>query len=172
MGDRRQQHYTTDQFVFFWGTNTPNGEFSQWHPCEFEDEDGWRYNCAEQYMMAQKARLFGDDDAFHKIMGLTSPKAIKDMGRKIRNFDQETWDKYKFDIVVKGNFLKFAQNKPLLERLVLTGGRTIAEASPVDCIWGIGMSVRDDGLLNQENWRGENLLGKALMEVRSQLLKG
>lgn len=60
---------------------------------------------------------------------------------------------------------------PELKKILLaTGDRIIVEASPYDCIWGVGLSEEDDDLYNG-NWNGQNLLGKALMEVREKLNK-
>ena len=57
-----------ETFTFFW-----DGPFSQWHPCTFR-LDGDRYNCAEQFMMAEKARYFMDDDALAAIMRADHPR--------------------------------------------------------------------------------------------------
>ena len=142
--------------------------FSQWYEIDFE-VDGHKYNCAEQYMMAQKAWLFKDYEIFGKILDATDPKEIKALGREVKNFDPKVWSQHKFAIVVKGNFSKFGCNPELKEFLLSTGDKVLVEASPYDKIWGIGMKEGTPGIENPANWKGENLLGFALMEVREEL---
>ena len=119
--------------------------------------------------MAQKAWLFKDVEIFGKILNATDPKEIKALGREIKNFDPKIWNQHKFEIVVKGNLGKFAENPELKEFLLSTGNKILVEASPYDKIWGIGMKEGTPGIENHSNWKGENLLGFALMEVRDEL---
>ena len=142
--------------------------FSQWYECKFT-VDGVEYHTAEQYMMAQKAVLFGDKEVLQKIMSADNPAVYKSLGRQIRNFDEKIWNEHKFQIVVNGNMAKFSQNPELLDFLVKTGDRILVEASPYDRIWGIGKSKDDFDIENPFKWKGENLLGFALMEVRENL---
>lgn len=147
-------------FTFFW-----HGPFSQWHKSKFIS-NGVEYFWCEQFMMASKARLFKDDITLEKIMKSTSPKEIKDLGREVKNFNQEVWDKYKFNIVMMGNFCKFNQNIGLKNLLLETGNTILVEASPYDKVWGIGLSEESLDALDMNKWMGENLLGKALTSVR------
>lgn len=162
------------KFLFFWG-HTVKDEitkscFSQWFPCNFE-ENGVAYSTAEHYMMAEKARLFGDQEILEEILKTGNPQQVKSLGRKIKNFDHQTWDNHKYEIVKNGNFLKFSQNSEFREFLLSTEDKVIVEASPYDTIWGIGMLESDSKAENPSQWRGENLLGFALMEVRDELRK-
>lgn len=150
-------------YEFFYG-----GIFSQFFPCTFT-EMGVTYNSAEQYMMAQKALLFDDIQTYDKIMSLANPYKIKALGRLVKNFNQEIWDKHKEDIVFNGNLLKFSQNKKLCKQLLATGDKEIVEASPTDTIWGIGLAETDPDIYDKSKWRGTNLLGKAIMKVRDVL---
>ena len=164
------------KYVFFWGHKPPltggigKNCLSQWFDCRFTVE-GVEYHTAEQYMMAQKALLFGDDEVYKKIMAASDPGAYKALGRKIRNFDGSVWDKKKTDIVIAGNTAKFSQTPELKDYLIKTGSRVLVEASPYDRIWGIGKSEADMTIRNPYNWKGENLLGFCLMEVRDILLE-
>ncbi len=142
--------------------------FSQWYSMSFVVND-IEFCCMEQFMMAYKALLFEDSDAYDKIMSSADPKTIKSLGRGVRNFDQAVWDTYKYTIILNGNWAKFSQNPELAKFLLSTGDSILAEASPYDGIWGIKMSARDPYAYNPANWKGFNLLGLALMEVRDEL---
>ena len=63
--------------------------------------------------MSKKALLFEDKETYQKIMNSSIPEEYKNLGRNIKNFSKEKWDKYKFEIAVKGNLLKFSQNDKL-----------------------------------------------------------
>lgn len=158
---------------YFWG-HTPNPKkitaacFSQWYDCWFE-VDGVQYHTTEQYMMASKARLFGDEELLQAIMEALTPFDYKKLGRKVRGFVAEAWDAKKYETVVKGNKAKFSQNPALKEFLLSTGDSILVEASPYDSIWGIGLGREDAEKGGVSQWKGENLLGCALMEVRDWL---
>ena len=161
------------QIIYFWG-HTPNPKkmtaacLSQWYNCYFE-VDGVRYHTTEQYMMASKARLFGDEEVFRKIMEANNPFDYKNLGREVQNFVSEPWDSKKSEIVVEGNKAKFSQNPDLKDFLLSSGDAILVEASPYDKIWGIGLDRETAMKGSVEQWQGENLLGCALMEVRDWL---
>ena len=77
----------TETFYFFWG-----GPASQWYESDFEI-DGTTYNCAEQYMMAQKAKLFDDQQSLEQIMKSNDPRTQKKLGRAVTGFDQTVWER-------------------------------------------------------------------------------
>lgn len=120
-------------------------------------------------MMAEKARIFGDQENLDAILASSSPKDIKAYGRAVRNFSPSKWNAVKFDIVVKGNTAKFSQNPELKRFLLSTGDAELVEASPKDRIWGIGLSEDDPRAVDKSKWPGQNLLGQALMQVRDRL---
>jgi len=161
-------------YVLFWGHSAPKDKsvnkacFSQWFGAPFAI-DGVRYPTAEHYMMAEKARLFGDAAALEKVLGAGSPAAAKAAGRGVLGFKDEVWLAHRWDIVVRANVAKFAQNAELREFLMQTGDRVLVEASPVDKIWGIGLAGDDEFAEKPRFWKGLNLLGFALMEAREQL---
>ena len=163
------------EFLFFWG-HQPSKDgsiikacLSQWWLSDFV-KDGVKYITAEHYMMANKAKLFNDMEVFEKVLTKTSPKDVKDLGRQIKNFDAVVWDSQKYQIVKGGNYLKFSQNESLKQFLIQTKNKVLVEASPADAIWGLGMAEDNMKIKNPSEWRGENLLGFALMEVRNELL--
>lgn len=176
--DLKEEYNTgkTMKFLFFWGhTPAPDGHIteaclSQWWNCHFK-ADGISYCCAEQYMMAEKARMFGDDEMLQKIMEATHPKEMKAYGRAVRDFDKDAWDAACYEIVKNGNLAKFSQNPELLSYLKGTRNRILVEASPRDRIWGIGMGKTNPDALCPLKWKGTNLLGFALTEVRDLLLE-
>lgn len=141
---------------------------SQWWQCNFT-VNGIAYSSAEQYMMAGKARLFHDEYMLTRILAAYHPAEVKKLGRLVRNYNSEIWDHAKFEIVCSGNLQKFSQNPSLMNFLLSTGTATLVEASPYDKIWGIGMDINNPYCRNRSCWRGQNLLGYALMEVRKKL---
>jgi ribA/ribD-fused uncharacterized protein len=159
------------KYVFFWG-HTGEGVgsfiFSQWFPSPFV-VDGITYKTCEHWMMAQKATLFQDKEIFNKIIQAKKPGEVKELGRQIKNFDQSKWDETKYEIVKKGNICKFQQNQIFEEYLLGTGDRVLVESSPVDTIWGVGLTKDARSIEDPNQWRGQNLLGFALMEVRDFL---
>lgn len=154
-----------EKFTFFW-----SGPFSQWHPCKFI-VNSIEYNCAEQYMMYQKALYFQDIVSAEKILKSSSPKSQKALGRKITPFDIDKWNNVAQNIVLVGNLHKFQQNKDLYDKLIATEGTTLVEASPYDKIWGIGLRETDLRAQKRETWNGTNWLGEILTIVRAILLE-
>lgn len=141
---------------------------SQWHPARFT-VDGVEYNCAEQFMMHQKAILFGDDKMAAKILTTNKPHEQKLMGQYVKGFKSEVWEAHKIDIVTRGNYAKFSQNAGLRKKLLATEDMVLVEANAKDIFWGIGLSEDNPDVQDPKKWRGENLLGGILMNVREQL---
>ena len=158
------------KYVFFWGHHPgKNGVdascFSQWYDASFVVDDQ-RYPTAEHFMMAEKAKLFGDQATRELVLQAPNPGAAKALGRQVRDFDESIWIEKRFAIVVRANEAKFSQNPELGQFLAQTGSRILVEASPVDKIWGIGLAKDDQKASNPNLWPGLNLLGFALMQVR------
>ncbi|MCI4664440.1 MAG: NADAR family protein [Neomegalonema sp.] len=164
------------KFVLFWG-HTPQSPtsplgaacLSQWFPAAFT-VDEIAYPTAEHYMMAEKARLFGDEAARQRVWAATSPGAAKAVGREVRDFVQATWEAERFEIVRRGSRAKFAQNPEMGAFLLATRDRVLVEASPRDRIWGAGVSKNSPIAEQPDQWPGLNLLGFALMAARADLL--
>lgn len=164
------------KYLSFWG-HTPKSThnickscLSQWYDSPFK-ADGVLYNTAEHYMMAHKAKLFNDTNAYKKILQAPHPKAAKSIGREIIGFSEQIWLNHRFEIVVAGNIAKFSYHSALRDYLINTGDRVLVEASPVDTIWGIGLATDHPDVENPAKWRGLNLLGFALMQARNALIK-
>ncbi|WP_304427946.1 NADAR family protein [uncultured Clostridium sp.] len=154
---------TGREFEFFW-----KGNFSQWAYSPFK-EGNVSFKNMEQYMMYKKALLFKDEESAKLILANSSPKVIKQLGRGVKGFKESVWNDHKYSIVKEGNILKYSQNKHLLDELLATGNRILVEASPYDRIWGIGLSEENPDARNPFKWRGQNLLGFALTEVKELL---
>ena len=154
--------YISDDVVLFWH---PPSVFSQWTLSPFT-VDLVEYNCAEQFMMASKARLFGDDTALSAILASDDPREQKCLGRKMRHFDHELWQSERDNIVFHGNLAKFSQNEEMHLALIQTGDRRLTEASPHDNLWGIGLGACDPRASSPDAWCGQNLLGQALEHAR------
>lgn len=157
-----------DNTIFFFRTTEEYGFLSQWATCAFF-ESGKRFNSAEQYMMYRKAILFNDDYIAQRILNERLPWKQKFLGRSIMTFDEETWNTEKYNIVYRGNLLKFTQNDDLKEKLLVTGDKILVELSPYDAIWGVKLARSDSRKYNPSEWVGENLLGTILMDVRETL---
>lgn len=170
--DEINHGYNTN-YIFFWREFKSNGEvtkscLSQWFHSPFTSND-YTFNTTEHYMMARKALLFRDKETFIKIIKANTPNEAKTLGRQVKNFDEAIWDEHKLEIVVKGNLLKFSQNKQLQDYLISTNDSIIVEASPYDRIWGIGLDEKSASANDPFKWNGKNLLGFALMKVRDKL---
>jgi ribA/ribD-fused uncharacterized protein len=161
------------EYLFFWG-HTPKRPglgkhvLSQWWPARFMI-NGEHFTSTEHYMMAAKARLFGDEETRAEILAATTPAKAKALGRKVRGFDEKVWEENRFEIVVEANAAKFGQNTNLGAFLSVTGDAVLVEASPVDRVWGIGLAADDPRAKRPAEWKGLNLLGFALMRARAVL---
>ncbi|WCN03533.1 NADAR family protein [Streptomyces sp. M92] len=165
------------KYLCFWGHRPrPDGRIgpsclSQWWPSPFTVA-GVEYATAEHWMMAGKARLFGDAEAERRVLAAEHPAEAKKAGRLVRGFDEAVWERERFPVVVEGSVHKFASDPALRGFLLNTGDRVLVEASPVDRVWGIGLAVDDEAATDPERWRGPNLLGFALMAARERLREG
>lgn len=165
----------TPKYIFFWGHKSKkkgiidNSCLSQWYPSPFKVND-ITYMDAEHYMMSEKARIFKDEQTREKILNSDNPAKAKIYGREVKNFNENIWIEQRSHIVICGNMAKFYQNKDLLAYLLSTHNRILVEASPKDRIWGIGMDKNNPDITNPKKWKGLNLLGYALMDVRKRLM--
>lgn len=153
------------KFTFFWGNQSP---FSNHHIKEFTVEDK-KFICNEQYVMYSKAKLFQDEEIAEKILKETNPKKHRLLGSKVSGFEEQKWVDNREEIARRGALAKFRQNPDLLEALLSTGDTELAEASPNGSIWGIGMTKDNPLALDRSTWKGQNLLGQILTQIRNEL---
>lgn len=156
------------KFVFFWREEGPYGGFSQWYIAPFTVE-GVTYRSCEQYMMAKKALLFKDFEHYILILNEPDPAKDKQYGRLVRNFESKLWRSCNAEVIYNANLAKFSQNPELKAVLLGTGNMPLAEASPADLNYGIGLEATDPRAEDPANWTGKNLLGETLMRVRQAL---
>jgi len=148
-------------YYFFWG-----GEFSNWEHSPFTTA-GREFNCGEQFMMFTKAMFFRDTEIAEQIMQEPNPWTQKQLGKKVRNYVDEEWDRVRYPLVKAGLIEKFRQNPNMKKELFKRRNKIIVEASPEDRIWGIGYSSRD-AMNYTDNW-GTNLLGKMMNDIANEL---
>lgn len=151
--------------ICFHNPDEENGYLSNWYLSDFEVE-GISFSSMEQYMMYQKAIAFGDMIIAKDILSTSDVAEIKTLGRKVSNYNDTIWNGVRQIIIYRGLLEKFRQNKELLRLLLVTGDAILAECAVKDKIWGIGLSMHDSGRFEIKEWKGQNLLGFALMEVR------
>lgn len=161
----------TTNSIYFWRENNKYGFLSNFYYSIFVDSCNVKYICSEQYFMAQKCLLFDKENTllYKQIMETKIPYVIKRLGRQVKNFDQEKWDVEKYNIMKNALRYKFNQNKILRKKLLLTCDKNLYEASKFDKTWGIGIDCETAKDLDEKNYPGQNLLGKALMEIRKEI---
>jgi ribA/ribD-fused uncharacterized protein len=151
-----------ESFIFYFG---PQSVFSHWYKSEFSI-DKKKFSCVEQYIMYKKAMLFDDDETANKILRSTNPARHRYLGRRVKGFDKPTWQCCRLRLAIKANLAKFEQDNNLKKILLETGTWHFAEASPYDRNWGIGLSLSNQKIHDQRNWRGKNLCGIALEQAK------
>lgn len=154
----------TDTHVYFWGDPT----LSNWGPTKFEYMGHVFFN-SEQAFMWKKAITFEDQEIANKILETHNPRVAKDLGREVKGYDDKVWNELRYDVMVEVNLHKFLQSPEKKKTLLSTRDKILVEGSPHDKVWGVGIHWADEKILDEKNWKGENLLGKALMEVRNRI---
>ena len=154
--------------VCFHNPNEENGYLSNWYPSKFTVNDV-DFSSMEQYMMYKKAVCFGDKDMADKILATDDVAEIKAFGRLVANYNESYWNGVRQIVVFEGLTAKFSQNEGLKAKLKATDNSILAECAVKDRIWGIGLSMNNPDRLQIDKWKGQNLLGYALMMVREQL---
>lgn len=161
----------TNNIICFHNPDEENGYLSNWYLSNFVC-GGIQFTSAEQYMMYMKAVQFGDDYNMQRILYTTDVAKIKQYGREVRRYNDTIWSARRYGIMVEGLTAKFASNPTLRQKLLSTGNAILCECAVHDRVWGIGLSMKDPNRFDMQKWRGQNLLGKALMEVREILRSG
>jgi len=164
----------TNNKILFYSNGGTYGYMSNFYQSKFVD-DNVEYNCSEQYFMKKKQELFDPNNVTlaNKILTNNSPTEIKKFGRQVKNYDENIWNNMRYDIMKNGLRLKFMQNNDIKQKLINTNPKKLYEASPYDKIWGTGYKAIDTLHFiehNEEYKLGTNLLGRALEEIRNELI--
>jgi len=157
-----------NRVVRFHNPGEPYGYLSNWYLSEFT-VDGVRFSSVEQYMMYQKAVLFNDRVTAGRILKTADPAEIKALGRAVSGYRDGSWAAVRKEVVKKAVFAKFSQNALLKTWLLNTDNQLLAECAVRDHVWGTGTSIFSSDSDHPERWKGQNLLGTVLMEVRDEL---
>ncbi len=155
--------------ICFHNPNEKNGYLSNWYKSDFIAE-GKTFSSMEQYMMYQKAICFRDTATAEQIMKASNVAEIKRLGRSVVGYDDHIWNGMRQIVVYEGLMAKFSQNGELKQKLLDTKNAILAECAVNDHIWGIGLSIKDPSRDDITKWKGQNLLGYALMMVRGKIL--
>ena len=154
--------------ILFSGSDESQGTYRDFstmsdHAVEIE---GTKYPSVEHYYQAMKAVEFKDNEILKKIMKTKTSKAVKALGNKVKDFNEETWNEKRDEVMRKGVRAKFVQHPELRETLLETGEKQIGFADARDLYWSIGTSMGLEKAKSPSKWRGQNKLGKMLMELR------
>ena len=147
---------------------TKNSPLSNHFPAPFTHK-GEHFNCSEQFIMAEKARHFGDQEAVMAIMNEEEPAKQKQISKLIKKIDKDRWQASAQEIILPGLIAKFEQCKPCKDMLVKTGARDIIEANPHDCFFGVGVSMHSPTIWDASSYKGKNIMGKMLKVVRGKI---
>lgn len=154
--------------ICFHNPEEENGYLSNWYLSEFTYADR-RFSSMEQYMMYKKAICFNDTKIAAAILKTEDVAKIKALGRQVSGYDDHVWNGIRQITIYEGLLAKFSQNEELKQQLLATGDAVLAECAVKDRIWGIGLSMTDVDRFDKTKWKGQNLLGYALMMVRDKI---
>lgn len=160
-------------YHFFWS----GSPYSSWYPCEFTVElvlgdfkEKFTYSSLNQYFEHTKAIVFEDWGLAKKIMASDNPRRQRKLTKRIGIFSANFWVEHREEILKRGLLSKFQQNPELRKLLVREKCDLFVLADPKDRVWGVGMKAEEAALTTEKDWIGRNLFGKALTEVRDELL--
>lgn len=162
------------QVICFHNPDEENGYLSNWYISPFRKplgyEAGKEFLSVEHFFMYMKAKWFGDDAIAEKILKTEDVSEVKHLGRQVKNFNEHIWNGMRQTFMMDGIHAKFCSDPRLQEKLVSTGNALIAECAVQDRIWGIGLSMHDPKRLDPKEWKGQNLLGYLLMNMRMRIV--
>lgn len=157
---------TTNTHIYFWGSFLSNFIPSDLH-IEFNNKI---FSNSEQLFMYLKAMYFHDIETADKIIKEgVYPKSAKALGRQVKNYNESEWSKVREEKMYIAVMAKFSFNEELKQKLLKTYPKILVEGTPMDPVWGVMIKWDDDRILDEKNWKGQNLLGKVLMRVRNDL---
>lgn len=156
------------KIICFHNPEEEYGFLSNWYQSEFTVGD-ISFASMEQFMMYCKAVCFQDDAVASQILKTGDAAQIKALGRTVSGYNEHQWSGVRQITVYEGLIQKFSQNEYLRTALLNTGDAVLAECAVKDRIWGIGLSMTDAKRYDMSQWKGQNLLGYALMMAREKI---
>lgn len=168
----------TDKHVLFL-----RGVLSNWYRCriivgsdEIESELGLKphiegsleFFYSEHLFMYLKALLFDDLEHAKLIYDAKTPAEAKGYGRQVVGFKESVWRNLREEIMYFSVRKKFWQCVEF-NRTVMNpefSGKSFVECNPRDRIWGVGLDEDDPMADDESEWKGLNLLGRILTEIR------
>ena len=135
-------------------------------PIKINDKE---YNCTEQMFLSEKCYAYGHQRSGDLIRTMTDPAMMVQEAKVCQGYN-DNWDKDMYDIMLTAQLAKYTQNQIHRDFLIATGDRRLVEGSPYDSVWGVGVAFTDPKIDDMKNWKGDNLLGEALMATRRLLL--
>lgn len=157
--------------VYFHKIDEPSGFLSNWYPSDFEI-GGIKFCNVEQYIMCRKCVVFDDFKSAEAVMATSDPETQKSIAGKAQGYNETIWNGLRQVVLTRALIAKFEQNPSLRDALMKTESAYLVECAGSDKIWACGLSLYDDARKDISNWRGTNILGFALMEVREILKNG
>ena len=154
--------------ICFHNPKEENAYLSNWYMSDFTI-GGISFTSMEQYMMYKKAVCFDDKEIAARILATDDVAEIKKLGRLVKGYNDNVWNGVRQITIYEGLLAKFSQNEELKNMLFSTGDAMLAECAVHDRIWGIGLSMTDPDRHDIRKWKGQNLLGYALMKTREKL---
>jgi len=155
----------TDEYVFFY-KDWP----SNYHRTHFEYKDH-EFTSTEQAFMYMKAMFFQDYESAINILDSKTPNDARLLGRKVKGYDDKKWSEVRYKIFYDLNLIKYTTDRKL-QRMLLDpkfDNKIFVEASPIDRIWGIGISEDNDPEYKEHEW-GRNFLGKIITNIRNRII--
>ena len=154
--------------VYFHLPDEPDGYLSNWFPSPF-DLDGQHFTSVEQYIMYRKCLTFGDGISADAVLKTDDTARQQQIGRNAAGYIDSVWAGMRQTVAIKGLLAKFSQNEALKQKLLNTSDAVLVECAGSDKVWACGIRLNDAHRRDAANWTGQNILGFALMEVRSML---
>ena len=156
--------------VLFSGADESKGAFRRLSNMSSDtvEINGEVYPTVEHYFQAMKAREFGDEESYKRIISAKTPKAAKALGKKVKGYNQDKWDEVRYSHMALGVRTKFVQHEEARRKLEETGDRPIGFADARNTYWGIGTADTTEKSKHPEKWRGLNMLGKLLVKLRDE----
>ena len=154
--------------VYFHKPEEPSGFLCNWYPSPF-DLEGGHFSSVEQYLMWKKCLTFGDEAMAEAVLQTNDPADQQSLARKASGYVDAVWAGMRQLVILPALYAKFSQNEELKKKLLATQDAYLVECAGYDRIWSCGVRLNDEKRMDAGHWKGQNILGFALMDVRRRL---